>query len=246
MTCRVWAGILMTLLSVPCAAEPSLQLLPSRIEVDLFFRGARFVATGRVPKDCRVVLKLEGERRAVSYRRRDRRGPLWISTGRVVFDSLPGLYLVASSSDSPDVGLQLETVGEGFEALRRSVAIEQSPPGDDGFVFNEFLRLETRRGFYAVRPGSIALSDGDGAFADFRADFRIPATVRPGAYRVTLYCFNELRPVSETVRTFSVEKTGLVRVLSDVAFQHGGLYGVVSVVVALAAGLVVGVIFRKL
>jgi uncharacterized protein (TIGR02186 family) len=246
MNSRAWAGMLMALLSVPCAAEPLLQLLPSHIEVDLFFQGARLVATGRVPKDCRVVLKLEGERRAVSYRRKDRRGPLWISTGRVVFDSLPALYVVAASSDSPDVARQLETVGEGFEALRRSVTIEQSPPGDDGFVFDEFLRLETQRGFYAVRPGTIVLSDGDGGIADFRAEFRIPAAIRSGAYRATLYCFKEDRPVSETVRTFTVEKAGLVRVLSDAAFQHGGLYGLISVVVALAAGLVVGVIFRKL
>ncbi len=246
MTFLVWAGLSMSLLSAPCAAEPSLQLFPSRTEVDIFFHGARLVATGRVPKDCRIVLKLEGERQAVTYRRKDKRGPLWIGTGRVVFDSLPSLYLVAASSDSADVERQLKTIGEGYEALRRSVRIEQSPAGDDVFVFDEFLRLETRRGFYAVRPGSIALSHPDGASADFRADFRIPATVRPGAYRATLYCFNELGPVSETVRTFSVEKTGLVRVLSDVAFRHGGLYGVVSVVVALAAGLVVGVVFRKL
>jgi uncharacterized protein (TIGR02186 family) len=246
MTGRVCAWLLTTLLSAPCAAEPSLQLSPSRVEVDLFFRGARLVATGAVPKDCRVVLKLEGERRAAAYRRKERRGPLWMSTGRVVFDSLPGLYAIAASSDSSDVVRQLEAVGEGFDALRQSVAIEQAPPGDDGFVFNEFLRLETQRGFYAVRPGFVELSDGEGAFNVFRSEFRIPAAVRPGTYRATLYCFREHHPVSKTVRTFSVEKTGLVRAISNVAFRNGGLYGVVSVVVALAAGLVVGVIFRKL
>lgn len=246
MTGRVCACLLTTLLSVPCAAEPSLHLSPSRVEVDLFFRGARLVATGAAPADCRVVLKLEGDRRAVTYRRKERRGPLWIGTGRVVFDSLPGLYAIAASSDSSDVSRQLEAVGEGIDALRQSVAIEQAPPGDDGFVFDEFLRLETQRGFYAVRPGSIELSDGEGAFDSFRSEFRIPAAVRPGTYRATLYCFREHQPVSETVRTFSVEKVGIVRVISDIAFRNGGLYGVVSVVVALAAGLVVGVIFRKL
>ena len=246
MTGRVWVWLLTTLLSAPCAAEPSLQLSPSRVEVDLFFRGARLVATGAVPKDCRVVLKLDGEPRAVAYRRKEKRGLLWMNTGRVVFDSLPGLYAIAASSDSSDVARQLAAIGEGVDALRQSVAIEQSPPGDDGFVFNEFLRLEIQRGFYAVRPASIALSDGEGAFNVFRSEFRIPAAVRPGTYRATLYCFREHHPVSETVRTFSVEKTGLVRAISNVAFRNGGLYGVVSVVAALAAGLVVGVIFRKL
>lgn len=246
MSCRAWVGVLTTLLAVPCAAEPSLQLSPSRVEVNLFFRGAGLVATGTVPKDCRVVLKLEGERRAAEYRRKDKRGPLWVSTGRVVFDALPRLYMVAASSDSADLVRQLEIVGEGFEALRRSVTIEQSPPGDDGFVFDEFLRLVVQRGFYEVRPGSVALSDLEGAFAGFRAEFRVPPAVRPGNYRATLYCFNEHHLISETVQSISVEKTGIVRVLSDVAFQHGGLYGVVSVLVALAAGLVVGMIFRKL
>ena len=246
MTGRGCAWMLTLLLSVPCAAEPSFQLKPSRVEVDLFFRGAKLVATGTVPADCRVVLKLEGERRPVTYRRKDKRGPLWISTGRVVFDSLPGLYAIAASSDSSEVVRQLEAIGEGFDALRQSVAIEQAPPGDDGFVFNEFLRLESGRGLYSVRNGAIVLSDRDRVFADFRAEFRIPAAVRPGVYRATLYCFRERHPVSQTVRTFSVEKIGLVRAISDVAFRNGGLYGVVSVVVALAAGLVVGVIFRKL
>ena len=246
MTCRVWAGVLATLVAVPCAAETSLQLLPSRVEVDLFFRGAVLVATGTVPKDCGVVLKLEGKRRAAAYRRKDRRGPLWVSTGRVEFDALPGLHMVAASSDSADLVRQLDVVGEGFGALMRSVTIAQSPPGDDGFVFDEYLRLKTRRGFYSLRPGSVALSDRNGAFSVFRAEFRFPPAVRPGTYRATLYCFSEHRLVSETVRAFSVEKTGLVRMLSIVAFQHGGVYGVVSVAVALAAGLVVGMIFRKL
>lgn len=246
MSLRVWTGLLATFFAVPCAAEPSLQLLPSRVEVDLFFRGAGLVATGTVPKDCGVVLKLEGERRAAAYRRKDRRGPLWMSTGRVEFDALPGLYMVAASSDSADLVRQLEVVGEGFGALRRSVTIEQSPPGDDGFVFDEFLGLKIRRGFYALRPGSVAVSDVGGAIAGFRTEFRVPPAVRPGTYRATLYCFNEHLLVSETVQSVTVEKTGLVRVLSEVAFQHGGLYGVVSVVVALAAGLVVGMIFRKL
>ncbi|MCE2440728.1 MAG: TIGR02186 family protein [Candidatus Latescibacteria bacterium] len=246
MICRFWAGVLTTFLAVPCAAEPSLQLFPSRVEVDLFFSGARLVATGTVPKDCQVVLKLEGERRAAEYRRKDRRGPLWVSTGRVVFDALPGLYMVAASSDSADLLRQLEVVGEGFGALRRGVTIQQSPPGDDGFVFEEFLRLEIQRGFYAVRPASVALSDRDGEFAGFRAEFRVPPAVRPETYRATLYCFNKHRLISETEQSVSVEKTGLVRVLSSVAFQHGGLYGIVSVLVALVAGLVVGMIFRKL
>ena len=246
MSFRVWAGLLATFSTLPCAAEPSLQLFPSRVEVDLFFRGAGLVATGTVPKDCGVVLKLEGERRAAAYRRKDRRGPLWVSTGRVGFDALPGLYMVAASSDSADLVRQLDVVGEGFGALRRSVTIAQSPPGDDGFVFAEFLRLKIRRGFYALRPGSVALSDVGGVTAGFHTEFRVPPAVRPGTYRATLYCFSEHRLVSETVQSVTVEKTGLVRALSEVAFQHGGLYGVVSVVVALAAGLVVGMIFRKL
>lgn len=246
MICRVCAGVLTLLLAVPCAAEPSLQLSPSRVEVNLFFRGAGLVATGTVQRDCQIVLTLEGERRAAAYRRKDRRGPLWVSTGSVVFNTPPGLYMVAASSDSADLVRQLEAAGEGFGALRRSVAIEQSPPGDDGSVFDEFLRLKIQRGFYAVRPGSVALSGRDDAFAVFRAEFRVPPAVRPGTYRATLYCFNEHTLVSETVQSISVEKTGLVRMLSNVAFQHGGLYGIVSVLVALAAGLVVGMIFRKL
>lgn len=243
---RVWAGVLTTLLAVPCAAETSLQLFPSHVEVDLFFRGAGLVATGTVPKDCSVVLTLEGERRSAVYRRKDKRGPLWVSTGRVAFDALPGLYMVAASSDSADLARQMESVGKGFGALRQSVDVEQSPSGDNGFVFDEVLRLEVQRGFYALRPGSVALSDPDGAFAGFRAEFRVPPAVRPGTYHATLYCFNEHGPVSEIVKSISVEKTGLVRMLSNVAFQHGGLYGIVSVLVALAAGLVVGMIFRKL
>ncbi|MDE3257905.1 MAG: TIGR02186 family protein [Gemmatimonadota bacterium] len=246
MTFRVWTGLLATLVAVPCAAEPSLQVFPSRVKVDLFFRGAGLVAAGTVPKDCGVVLKLEGERRAAAYRRKDRRGPLWVSTGRVEFNALPSLYMVAASSDSAGLVRQLDVVGEGFAALRRGVTIEQSPPGDDGFVFDEFLRLKIQRGFYALRPGSVALSDVGGAIAGFRTEFRVPPAIRPGTYRVTLYCFSEHRLVSETVQSISVEKTGLVRVLSEVAFQHGGVYGVVSVAVALAAGLVVGMIFRKL
>jgi hypothetical protein len=42
-----------------------------------------------------------------------------------------------------------------------------------------------------------------------------------------------------------VTRTGLVAAVSEMARDHAALYGLMAIVIALAAGLLVGVIFKK-
>jgi hypothetical protein len=58
-----------------------------------------------------------------------------------------------------------------------------------------------------------------------------------------MYCFGEDQSISDASTEFTVEKVGLPQKLSALAFNHGALYGILSIAVAIVAGIVMGLLF---
>jgi len=51
--------------------------------------------------------------------------------------------------------------------------------------------------------------------------------------------------VARSSRQTSVQLTGAPKMLDDLAFDHGALYGVLATIIALLAGLAVGLVFQS-
>jgi hypothetical protein len=60
---------------------------------------------------------------------------------------------------------------------------------------------------------------------------------------VWLFAFRDGRLVTRTAETLELEEAGLVAFVSSLAETHGLAYGVFAVVIAVAAGLLVGFVF---
>jgi uncharacterized protein (TIGR02186 family) len=76
-----------------------------------------------------------------------------------------------------------------------------------------------------------------------RLDF--PARVPVGQYRAEVYLFIDGKYMDKAELEFSVEKSGIERSLFNFAHHQPLLYGLFSVLIALIAGWLAGVLIRR-
>ena len=66
-----------------------------------------------------------------------------------------------------------------------------------------------------------------------------------GTYEVTVHLFKHGRLVSSEKTPLTVQKVGLEAKIYDFAHDHAAWYGLIAIAIALVAGWLAGVIFRR-
>ncbi len=79
----------------------------------------------------------------------------------------------------------------------------------------------------------------------FRATVDLPVNVPIGRYTAAVYLFRDGTLVSKNESTLEVNKVGFERLIYLLAFRHPFLYGLLAVVMAVLAGLIGWVVFRR-
>lgn len=224
----------------------SIQIEPKEINIGMFYRGAAAHLSGTAPAGFKLSVACVGPEAKVELKKKGKVwGTLWMNVGDVVFDHVPSLYLVRSAFDGarpdarsvrPDVRL-----GLGYGGVEAQVV----PARDDENkrrLFAEFVRLKEHERLYSAGPLAV---EGGGPAAAVSADLALPANIPPGVYDVRLYGYQGDQGELLASDTLTVRRAGLVELVASMAQRHGLLYGILSVVVALAAGFLTGVLFSK-
>jgi len=239
----------------------SAALTTTNVQVTSSFRGARIVLYGAVfdptlkPSD--VVVIVRGPDAPLRLARKTRVAGIWVNSKPVVFEGAPGFYMAASTRPLGEIASfsTLRRLGAGVDHLRINAPLEQrtetrygvrdvvvSRLGPDYLDWRRaVVRLKEKAGLYAA--------DDDGvAFVDrglFKAEIDLPAGAPIGAYSAEIFLFQDGQPVSRRMRGLTVEKVGLERALYVFANNRPWLYGLASVVIALGAGWLASVAFRR-
>ena len=103
------------------------------------------------------------------------------------------------------------------------------------------IRNKSRQLLYHDRLGTVAFV-GEQLF---RASFAFPANSPIGHYRADIFLIQSNRLISKRSTALEITKTGLEAALYRNAHDRPWLYGLLAVAVALMAGWLAGVIFRK-
>ena len=74
--------------------------------------------------------------------------------------------------------------------------------------------------------------------------FDWPYQAQPGEYLVTVYAVKDGRVVESANSKVLVEQAGAVKYLATMAKNNGAMYGIISIVIALASGFGIGIIFK--
>ncbi|MCG6916603.1 MAG: TIGR02186 family protein [Deltaproteobacteria bacterium] len=223
-------------------------LSPEAVDIGAFFNGAQVYVTGDVSRDAEVVVRLSGMGQNVALKKKGKiLGLLWMNLGSVTIHNVPNLYLIYISKDfKPTAGAQpdkWEELGLGFAALKKQVDIS-SAEAESEAVFEEFLKLKESEGLYAIETGQVTYGEAESGGKSFRAVLQIPPRLTPGKYLVETFAVKDASVAARTTAELQVKQVGLPAFISRLAFKHGALYGLLAAIIAIAAGLLMGVIFK--
>jgi hypothetical protein len=228
-----------------------------------------------VPAGAQVIVKVSTPPKSVKLSMKDRvMGLFWMTTERAIVENMPTFFALYSSQPVETLLPKEEQVKHGVDAECSGIMAqarattdsshpEPLPPEKAESYVRGLRDLYIKEEKYVpclschrMQPGSGAglahgLTGGPVGGAvrlsgdTWELDFDLPSDTPLGHYDVTAYYVKDGKVVDSQRAEFSVEKTGLVRTLGTLATENSAVYGVMSLVVLVTVGLVVGLVFPK-
>jgi len=239
------------------------------IAITTGFHGDEVLLFGATDGDGDVIVVVRGPDRDLTVRRKDRIAGLWINNDEIRFDDVPSFYHVASSRPieefAPPALRSRHEIGVDYLDLQPVTAASDSPAASavpaaatDGeaapsAIYDPLaeareksfrlalLRNEERAGLYGATMGKVNFL-GDRLFRT-RVDF--PANVPTGTYTIEVFQIFDGKVVGAQTTPLIVSKVGLGAEIYDFAHSNAALYGIFSVILALFAGWLAAVAFRR-
>lgn len=232
-----------------------------RVEVGLRYQGHELFLYGHAdPRTTHVVAILQSVHpKPMKFVRKGKAMGLWFAVKEFEVEGLPELYMVNLTCPQcsgrrgckhqetlNDLEEQLRPYGGiGYESVWRNTRVKRvrgkPSPDDDKVLFEGIIRLKEKEGLYAIRPNEIFLE----ASGMFHHSFVLPDGAPSGRYEVITYVLEHGRVLSKEEDWFTVRKSGLVAKLDTLAHRRPLAYGLLTIAVALLAGLLAGAVFKK-
>jgi len=223
------------------------EVVPDRIDIGSFYHGGHVVVTGEVEAGEDIIIQFNSPGKKAHLRKKGKKGGLlWMNVGELEFNPVSDLYLIYSTKDinsilSPD---QQDKFMLGYDAFRRRV--EVSPVSDEAEKttwVNEFIRFKEKNRIYGIFTGEIETKT-DGDRKTFKLSIDWPYQAQPQEYTVSVYAVKNNAVQDYNQASLNVEKVGALKFLSNMAYNKAAIYGIVSILIAFAAGFIVSVIFK--
>lgn len=247
--------------SKPVAADG---LPPESVEADVStrsvaitsgFTGTEIIVFGTVDNSRQesaeagyydVIIVVEGIPTALVARRKSNVAGIWLNTSSVRFDNVPSYYAIATTQPLEEIAdpKVLADHKIGFEYVtmlpgRRQAAVllDQELKEYEKAV----VRLKQRDGLYVLDDYSVVFIGR----SLFRSSIDLPANVPVGPLTARVYLFRQGQLLSEYTARVTLNRQGIERILYEAATSFPLLYGLVTVALAVGAGLLASAIFGR-
>lgn len=225
------------------------------IAVTATFSGVEIVVFGAVDNSRQpsaesglydVVVVIEGSPTPMVARRKSNVGGLWLNTSSATFDGVPGFYAIAATRPLEEVAPKdiLKHYEIGFEHVRMvlSKAAGAGPPVEELKKFREaVVRIKRNEKLYQTDEYGVAFIGR----SLFRATLELPANAPVGPFETRVYLFRQGEFLSSYKSRLNLEREGFERLIHVAAFQQPLVYGIVTVIIAVMAGLLASSIFSR-
>ncbi len=240
------------------AARPAVAAAPvrlitdisqNRIDIVYTFRGAELLVfgaiqypRGSVPDERPgLAIVVRGPAEPITLRKKARVAGIWINTDSVRFETAPGFYAVATSAP-------IKTLVDERNASIWEIGVDYlqlSPTTGDAGEIATFTRglvdLRRRSGLWSEQEGRIGITQN----ILYQARIAIPSAVPVGAYTAEIYLIRHGKIIARAATPITIDKSGFERWVYVAAQDHGLVYGVTAVALALLAGWLAGLVVRR-
>ncbi len=221
------------------AVPVSLEVSESVIRITPSYAGELVRVRGSAPSGCDVVVKLTSDRGTLFCSRKGKVGPFWLAVGRVRFFGVPQMYKIKSTAPVDDIVCEPDQVkyALGRRGLEAAMGVQSGANRD--LYLDELILIRERERLFGLRGGAV-VRHGDA----FRTSFFWPPGGPPGRYSVWAYAVLDGRVVGSSEVFVEVRATGVEAWVRDLARDHGVIYGLFAVAIAVAAGLGASLVFK--
>ena len=260
---RLLAVIALLLLAAPARAQapaPSVvrsdlpaAVAEEQITVSSDYRGS-YVTVFGVNPDRRgrgdIVVVVRGPTESAVVMRKRRVFGLWINGDPVRFSEAPSFFAVLSNRPLRSIAHPQAIWRYQLDPAASAQLASGTPRGSSGAEYRAALvRLRRAQGLYQEYSGR-ALPERRGGLTMyqgglFRAVVRLPANAPIAQYHADTYLFREGRLISAQRIPISISRVGVERRIHDLATRVPLIYGLVTVMLALAAGWAAAFFFRR-
>ncbi len=251
MTRLIAAFCLLCLPAIAATEEVVLGLSQDRVSITATFDGSEILIFGAVKRDApipegpplQVIVAVSGPSEPVTVRRKERKFGIWVNTDSVLVDLAPSFYAVATSAPIDEALTKTEDLRHSvsIENAVRLVGADMNVSGAQDFA-TAVVRIREHEGLYSIREETVAVDEQ----TLFRTSIDMPADLTEGDYAARIFLTRGGQVVSEFETTIDVRKVGLERILYNMSRQQPVWYGLMSLVIAIAAGWGASTAFRLL
>lgn len=212
------------------------------IAITAGFAGTELLLFGATEGEGDVIVVVRGPATSMNVRRKSRVLGIWINTESLRFNEVPSFYRVASSKPVKDIttpGMR-QRHQIGIESVRAEPAVEVTPQKREAFRAG-LIRTKVREQLWDDETEQVTFLGPK----LFRTTIKFPPNVPTGIYNVEVFLLKEGREVGGQTAPMRVKKTGVGAAIYDFAHAQAALYGLVAVLLAVAAGWTASAAFRR-
>ena len=245
-------ALLLLALALPARAEEVVAgLSQTWVSITANFDGSEILVFGAVKRDApppdqpplEVIITVEGPHAPVNVRKKSRLAGIWINTEAVEIDAAPSFYAIATTGPLFGILSHTEDLRHRISIPRGIRSVGAPPEVSEAALFTDALiRLRRRDGDYRVEAKEINLAED----TLFNTSFLLPANLIEGIYEVRIFLTRGRQVVDSHTTILNVEKVGLERFLFNLAHDRPMVYGLLALVIAVAAGWGASTVFRLL
>lgn len=246
---------LLALQAGPADAERLVTSLSNhRVQVTSNFTGDEIVLFGSIEPDAGspalrppydIVITVAGPRGDERTRRKERVLGIWVNVESRVFVGVPAYLAVLSNRPLASIAdtdtLRRLQLGVGNTLLPQRIGVDIADVVRDDPFRVGFLRLQEERSLYRETPSGVTMLTP----TLFRAEISLPFNAPIGAYDIDIKVFASGALAARSSSAFEVIKAGFEQFVAKAAVDHGLLYGLAAVLMALVTGWLASVIFRR-
>ena len=226
-----------------------------RVAVTSSFSGTEIVIFGAVDNSRQtsaeaglydIVVVVVGAPTRLVARKKNRVLGIWLNTEKLEFLNVPSYYVIASTRPLDDIaseevlkssGIGLNyvpmTLGKGEAETRSATEIKE--------FRDAIVRLKRKERLFGHEEYNVAFIGR----SLFRASVDVPANVTLGSFETRVFLFRNRELLHQYNARLDLEREGLEDTLHAFAFGYPLLYGLATVLLALASGLLASTIFSR-
>ena len=218
------------------------------ININTGFNGAELFLFGTYDgqEGDDLFIFIEGPKTEATIYKKDYISGIWINKESVTFKNVPSFYYsIFSNLEVSNESLNYLILNNlGSSNLKLISKNPQKYKNLDEWV-NSFDARMKKSGMWITKKGTGKEKIEIKGNKLFRAPVILPATVLPGNYKVKILHLRDGEKISEENTQIFVKKTGMGSKIYNFAHDYSAFYGIFAIILAIFAGYLAAVGFRK-